>query len=122
MISDRVQKAFENCLTFGDSEQVEGLLGAGRSDARFDSRYVSWDEMDLSGTPTGTAGLPSERPYDIGALLSAGAEHAYEAAKTGRLAFFLQDDGAGCWVFYAPSELSLVEELLRVGAMMESGG
>lgn len=108
--SEKVQKAFENALQFGDSEEVsEGL----KADFEVFSRYVSWDEFDTRPT----AG--DHHKYDLKAIVVAAVEIDNEARATGRQAFALDDDGNGCHVFFAYDENVLVSALLTTAAKME---
>ena len=112
MISDKVQRALENCFQFGDSDELYEKLGNG-----CEAYYVSWGEFELPFPGEGEE-IPDHRE-DLGALLHAGAVHVGDAMEKNLLPFFTKDDGNGCHVFYAPSEDVLVKELLRVGAEME---
>lgn len=106
--SDRVKLAWDNCLQHGDSEEVDQKL---REGGLVEAVYTCWDEFE--------ADADFGRP-DIGALLLAGAELDARARGSRLEAFVLPTDGNGCWAFLAPSEDTLLEELLRAGAEMES--
>lgn len=109
--SEKVQKAFENALQFGDSEEVSDGL---KADFGITSQYISWDEFDV------TSGPPDATPrFSLANVLISGAEVDSEAKSTGRKAFVLSDDGNGCHVFFAYDEKTLAETILATAAKME---
>lgn len=113
--SDRVAAALRNCVQHGDSDEMAELLDP--LVATLD--YVSWDGFDLSEP------RDEERPYDLGAIIAAGAEMERESAAAGEDWYVLPDDGVGCHVVKVGAgsgDEPAVAELLRVGAVMESGG
>lgn len=103
-------------MDYGDTDELAGLLDP----LVASHHYVSWDEFDLTGAVEGAACMV--RPYDLGALLLAGAELDREAREAGEDAWVLPDDGTGVHVLRTGSgcpEDDLLRELLRVGALME---
>ncbi len=113
-ISEKVRQAYQACLKYGDSEEVESNLENG-----VELKYLPWDEFDLSFTDEGRGSTKPGRPYDLGAIVNVGLMFAEHAAANGHAKVFtLADDGNGCGVVYAPSEAVAVAELDRVASLM----